>query len=367
VSKFEQISDAEGRAATHIGGDGVLYKPPSVRVEWRKAAGGMRPWLVYPTPTHWPKTINSYFRKDRNLDPDGDPLDFMTAIQELTPLQLHPFESIDYDDMDVLPEYGIEDLLKCGWEKRSFEERRARGAWLLNDFVKLAGNSAKKSEDTADHRIVWDPTGAPPIKKETRFDIRKVAEFVLKWGPLWACRSHVNCIFTSGKLGDNRLPCFWAPREDPYLIEYLASQFSALNEIALALRIYKPGKSWSAIFPEDVVISKWPIPKQRRLFASLVNLNLSPCGPGLVLQWEKDVANLRFSTGLGFYRLAWIQLAQSVSEAVLLYTCSGCDRPYLRDRRSTRERNFCSHCGKGASKREWARRNRGKVLSRNGN
>ena len=63
---------------------------------------------------------------------------------------------------------------------------------------------------------------------------------------------------------------------------------------------------------------------------------------------------------LGFIHVVVFTLAQLLCQARGAYQCDGCGNFYIRSgkRPQTGKRNFCPQCGKKASKRQWAQRQR---------
>ena len=91
-------------------------------------------------------------------------------------------------------------------------------------------------------------------------------------------------------------------------------------------------------------------------------------GPGFRLSWSRKHGHpvMVQDTGLGFFRLVWLQIAQSLCGGKGIYECDGCYRYFIAERKPPEGRNhFCLACGgkrKRAAKKLWARKNRRKNL-----
>jgi DNA-directed RNA polymerase subunit RPC12/RpoP len=194
----------------------------------------------------------------------------------------------------------------------------------------------------------------------------KVRRFVLKWGPLWLCRRHNDCFWTlpvPPASRENR--CMWQPEEGVHEFQANARQARAAFDIAASLVQNEPAPAepwrdlgWPFAIPRD-------LKTQRYFLTWTINKYLSlPDGPRLLVTWpDNSKARLSIYTGLGFFQVAWLQIAQLITGGKSLYVCTGCGKPYIRHKRKPPEgaANYCEECGSKTSKRDYARRKRARA------
>ncbi|ADQ05193.1 hypothetical protein Calow_1647 [Caldicellulosiruptor owensensis OL] len=244
--------------------------------------------------------------------------------QKLLPVKNDPF---------ILASENGENLLAdIGWQKKENVEG------VLDDFVKLA--------DANDDEIL---------------------EFVAKWGPLWLCVKHRECIWaplpSSIKVGyDGCIDyCLWFPAEPLSFYRFYAKQVKAILDAAALLVEGKPvpPSLWKAIGWCEKE-SEWDISIQRFFLISTVNGWLEATGTTLWLEWGKEsYPTLYIDTGWGCFSKIWVELAQCLSNAKQLCVCDLCHQPYIRkDRKPQKGRkNYCPTCrSKNAKQRVYAQK-----------
>ena len=226
-----------------------------------------------------------------------------------------------------LPRSVLSSLKDAGWRKRSGTDALGDFKGLLEEFTRLIDGSANK-----------------------------VRRFVLKWGPLWWCTEHHDCCWQP------ELPLQWVredaehrwvPAEAIEDFQAEAKRVKAALDIVDRLREEKPGasKDWEIFWPGDTGAGERNFRLDRLWWMNKVNRNLSMWrGASLWLEWSKKdrTPKLTINTGLGFFPVVWLQVAQFVTGAKGLYVCDGCGKLYIRlKRRPPKGRNhFCDECGK---------------------
>lgn len=210
---------------------------------------------------------------------------------------------------------------------------------------------------------------------------RRVKSFVTQWGPLWTCTEHSDCHYSrEGAMQEP--PCRWDHVEWIEDFTVKACQVKAALDAALLLKDGRavPQDIWLKLFPVPALEAgaRWdhdttgteswgrlPLPLQWRFLCNVVNCYITVVPGGFTLWLGWDTANkvlstptLIFSPGLGFIRMAWLQIAQRIAQIDRRYVCDGCGQTYERTMRRPRrgERNYCPTCGKDDGYRESKRR-----------
>lgn len=228
---------------------------------------------------------------------------------------------------------GVEfgnDLKEIGWTTR--EDTRG----LVNEFVRLA--------DAPDE---------------------KVLAFARKWGPMWLCVKHRDCLWdvVSVRLrwDGSKECCLWFPAEPIQFFRRYAGITKAVLDIAAHLIEGKPVSA--SLWREAGWCEKeaeFDIATQRFFLASSISGWLGQ-GIHLWVSWGKEKRpTLAVDTGLGFLRRVWLEIVQCVTGAKQLSTCDCCGRPYVRYGRKPQagRKNYCPDCAEQGRKRVWARENR---------
>ena len=192
-----------------------------------------------------------------------------------------------------------------------------------------------------------------------------VKDFSLKWGPSWYCDRHKRCCWVPEPTFPARVgPCRWYNFETTEEFTSCARQIQAALKIAACLHSARektvPDDLW-LILGYSESYSHRDLSSQRHALASAIQANLQPIrGSHFQIDWVNEEAELSINSGWGFSQVAWLQVAQIIAERKNLYTCDGCQRRYIRQKRRPQQgqRNYCNACGKTASNRDWARRTR---------
>lgn len=228
------------------------------------------------------------------------------------------------------------ELEELGWKKKFSKQK------LLDDFASLAY--------------------AKPIR---------YLAFAKKWGPFWY-QVATNDEDTQKLNSDDTS---WT--EDIFFWRLIAKEVRIILEIASYLRQEKLAKDslWAELTYSSLAEEEYKtIEQQKILLADYVNVrgerinfeNLSKNYSTayfirLRVDWSNKKPELFIATKMGFYSAMWLQLLQAIT-AKHVYVCSGCSRPYVRDRKPVEGRyNFCKDCrGKTnkASKRLHAQKKR---------
>jgi hypothetical protein len=221
-----------------------------------------------------------------------------------------------------------------GWKQKSVT------SGLLNDFLRLAYDTI-----TVDVGV-------------------QVFQFVLKWGPLWLCRTdgHVQCHWSPGigSVMSRGWPCGWAPTEEIEEFVRKAWEAKAVLEIAYALQNDHPIARglWHRLGLPS------PPEEPRQMLATFVDLYFFFVGGrGPLLVWKADTnPKLVLYNGLGFIHAIWMEIAQLLCHANGISQCDGCGAFYIREVRKEKagQRNFCPRCREGnrGSKKIAAQRRR---------
>jgi hypothetical protein len=235
-----------------------------------------------------------------------------------------------------------------------------------------------KKPDTIDHqRLVRDF-----LRLSDPSDLEdEVRKFVLKWGPLWLCAKHTDCYWTPHSYSNDdslRSPgCRWFCCEPAILFKAKARQAEAAIVIAgyLAKKENAAVESWSELtaglvprkarFVAGHKITEHVLSVQQANLMWVVNRFIGNIqGPKFRLFWSprEGRPKMLIDTGLGFLRLAWLQIAQNLSGMKGIYKCDACAGYYIAERKPPDGRHhFCPSCGgarKLGSKKLWARSNR---------
>lgn len=201
--------------------------------------------------------------------------------------------------------------------------------------------------------------------------------FILKWGPLWNCSTHTDltrnrhCFwrFHSWEewhlVGESR--CEWAAEESVEEFHFRLRELWAAFEIAARLLDGRPAPTeYFKMLPIPLNTGK-SIPRQRFALSKSISWYLAVAGgPRIQVQWTRGKAEISISTGLGFFRSAWMQAAQLISGVKGIYWCNGCKKAFIpTGRRPPRgKNNFCAKCGKQAAKNEWALKNKDRITTK---
>lgn len=260
--------------------------------------------------------------------PDTNGLDCVLFLvppewMERLPVPGNPFILVTDDGDNVLE--------KVGWRRKENTEG------VLNDFVKLA--------DATDEEIL---------------------AFAKKWGPLWLCVKHRDCIWSPNsvrvKWNGKEDCCLWVPAEPLHLYRRYARMARAILNAAYCLVEGKPVPTslwveagWSG---EE---SQFDVALQRFFLASSVNGWLSNSDVTLWLNWGSEVRpRLSVDTGWGCFQKIWLELAQCLTGARQLCVCDMCNRLYVRYGRKPQagRKNYCPDCREqNAKQRAWAKNN----------
>jgi hypothetical protein len=321
-----EITDAEGRMDTYLTGEGRLLIPPTADIEKAPDPSGRAELTIkyeVPASVREPGRVSAGERVNEEL---------VRRIHDL----------LESKRGYVLPFYQyprdpFSDFQELGWNYQ-FVPTNARDAnRLLQSFMKLAD-------------------GQP----------EQVRDFVLEWGPLWYCHTHELCHWSPLAPAWPGVACRWWPAEPIGLFRKLAGEVRATYRIAAALQKGDPANSedWDSLF--DGSLNQRPVEWQCRFMAVIISNFLATLGPTIQLDWNQSETKLVVNSGFGFYRWIWMHLGQLLSEHRMLCICSGCGEIYIRDRRTSRPRNYCQKCGKKAAKRDHARRMRAQAKLANG-
>jgi len=205
---------------------------------------------------------------------------------------------------------------------------------MFNDFLNLSGEN--------------------PYLPDT---IEKIRKFALKYGPLWESsyrpQGEKPAWYKSGN---------WYGYEEVLRWHEKAKEIEAVFEVAICLLENKkaPEEKWAPLKYEDA--SEYDIKTQRQLLSGIINATLKRF-VSLQTKWENGTFKVHIDTGLGFLGTLWLHISQILTKNLMLCTCDGCGRPYIRTGRKPQKgrRNFCGDCGHGdkASKRLWRQENKG--------
>jgi len=226
-------------------------------------------------------------------------------------------------------------LRDVGWQRKSGTDALRDFKGLLADFVRLSDTSADE-----------------------------VKRFVLKWGPIWWCTDHRDCCYQMTillKPGPEDAEHHWVPAEAVEDFKAKAQQVKAVLDIAARLFLDKPKpgavEDWKILGWDEA--EEGEVWMERFYLAATINRYVSMWeGSGLWLYWERKdkKPRLTINTGLGFFPVVWLQVAQVLSGAKGPCICDGCQRVYIRFRRRPPKgrNNYCETCYKkdrGAKRR----------------
>jgi hypothetical protein len=259
---------------------------------------------------------------------------------EITPVIVYP---IPENWHLPITKVNMNDLRGVGWHTKS------DSAGLVNAFVRLAKDN---------------------ITQEV---LTEVEAFVLKWGPLWICRSpeveHLDCHWSyEGVVYRPKSPCIWLPVEEVPEFVRKARQAKAVLDAASLLQTDQsvPKLLWRRM-GWDGMEAEFDLSTQRYLVTSTINHYLiSPGGSTHWMTWDQaDQPRLHLASGKGFISAVWTAIAQLLCQAKGIYHCDECGMFYVREgRRPQRGRqNYCSRCGmdngyKASKRRSWRRSQR---------
>jgi hypothetical protein len=247
---------------------------------------------------------------------------------------------------------NVLELPSIGWQwKRDTSE-------VLNDFLQLAELATSLEKDNQDR------VGLKVVEK-TR-------EFVLKWGPLWKCRTSGHspfcyCYWTLPSIGWEQLAvprrlCRWVSIEEVREFVDCAKEARAVLEVSRLLREDSeiPVALLETLLIDPQGVSPHTIKKR---LEDMVNLYLVYMGgPTLSIVWNEDRhATMKLRTGLGFIHVVWMEIAQILCHGKGMSQCDGCGALYLREGRKPKagQQNFCVECrenNKGAKRLSAQRR-----------
>lgn len=212
-----------------------------------------------------------------------------------------------------------------------------------------------------------------------------VRKFVLKWGPLWCCLAHPDCCWAPTSYSPSwysyRNDCRWYCSEPAILFKAKAKQAETAISIAgyLAERKHAPMELWRLLVVFGLKMethysdghigtlagrTKHDLWVQQDQLVRVINGFISSSqGPSFRMHWSQrhNKPVMYFEVGLGFIRLVWLQIAQSLCGGKGIFKCDSCSNYYMPDRKPPEGRHhFCPACGKGkrGSKKMWARDNR---------
>lgn len=267
------------------------------------------------------------------------------------------------NDPDILLNGSIgfhQSLAGSGWRYNSL--RPTESKTLVKEFLNLA-------------ELALDCAG------------EAVRKFVLRWGPLWLCTNHADCCWTPPSYSNSnpfniQRQCRWFPSEPVIVFLARAKQAKAAIEIAgfLSENQHAPMEYWRTLsgqrgvgyesrFPDgsvgrldgkgkaDLWVQQNHLIREINRFLTIAN------GPSFRLAWSRKQGHpvMVQDTGLGFFRLVWLQIAQSICGGKGIFKCDACGRYFIPNRKPREgENHFCLSCGKNkaAAKRIWARHNR---------
>lgn len=227
----------------------------------------------------------------------------------------------------------LRSLKSIGWKVREDADG------VLNDFVKLAEASNEE-----------------------------ILNFARKWGPLWLCMKHEECLwspFSARTLRDGEKDCcLWFPMEPASVYRRCGRQVKTMLDAASFLMANKPVPSWlwRAIGGSGKE-SESSIPYQRLSLAFQVTKLLKQSQIRFSFWWDEAAArpSLEIAVGWGCLPKVCIELAQCLSGAKQLCVCDRCGKAYVRyDRKPQAGRNnYCPECRtKNAKQKVYARKKR---------
>jgi hypothetical protein len=233
-------------------------------------------------------------------------------------------------DPDILRDrlIGFQDsLVNEGWTYK--KPRPADLKTLLREFLALGGLSE---------------TDLPDV----------VRRFVLRWGPLWCCMEHQDCCWGPVSYSYNwysyERGCRWFCSEPLVLFQAKARQAEAAIIIAdyLSNDLLAPTSYWHALGVQsfrtildptsrssndsEAVEIKNQLATQSHHLMQFINRMLgAPQGPAFGLVWSRLQKRplLVFDTGLGFLRLVWLLLAQSLAGGKGVFRCDNCSSYFV--------------------------------------
>jgi len=298
-----------------------IWLPPSVELE---TVNGDEV-LKYPVPEYWGEPPPVHLPRNKY-----DPLNKEMAYEELGVT----CSKEDLEEINAIrrerSKKRLRDLLPLGWGyKRTVDNKK-----LLAQFINLS-----------------------------KADSKKIKTFAEKWGPLWDCTKHPFCTWSS--LSPE---CDWSPFESVEKWRKSVAGVMSVLDIARFLLNNKtpPPDLWTSA-GWDSESSTLAVQGQRYLLTTIINRKLfhtqqapNQQGPGLWLNWTDEKPDLFLSTGLGFVRIVWLLLAQTIAkETGGLVLCTGCGDLYFASRAISKSKNnYCPDCGKKAAKRDYMRTKR---------
>jgi hypothetical protein len=192
----------------------------------------------------------------------------------------------------------------------------------------------------------------------------RAREFVLRWGPLWLCTMHEDCCWTPPSYSNSnpynlQRQCRWFPSKPIVVFLARARQAETAIEIAGMLSEDKhvPLEYWQILngqvgigytehFPDGTIgslkakkanlhVQQNHLIRETNRFLTIAN------GPSFRLYWSRKRGHpvMVQDTGLGFFRLVWLQIAQTLCGGKGIYKCDGCDRYFIAERKPPEGRN----------------------------
>lgn len=175
-----------------------------------------------------------------------------------------------------------------------------------------------------------------------------IAAFAQKWGPIWLCHKHRDCLFAPWSWYESPSvhDCLWYPAEPVSAFRQLASQVWSLYNLGCRLLKGEAGldSDWCNIGhpeftpPTGRYVEDIPIGWQRQWLSGALNHWISLSGlPSLILDWHSDTEGITeqdyapkmaIMPGLGFFPLVCLHLAQCVCGLRQVIFCPGCTNFY---------------------------------------
>lgn len=220
-------------------------------------------------------------------------------------------------------------LMESGWQIKT----DANG--LLDDLFALIGKISMIGDDIERYKDI-------------------IKHFSLKWGMMWKCERHENCILTpTYYINHFKSDCMFMFSERANDLLNLASSCKAALDISANINLNKqiPVEWWHKLYEPWKRMNFTPSSEkteQKYLLSSVINYYISRAGSlNLVFKWStQDTPDLTYETGLGFVHSAWLQVAQAISRTDAFTICDACGRAYIRQGRKPQQgrKNYCYEC-----------------------
>lgn len=208
-----------------------------------------------------------------------------------------------------------------GWYEKPGEVSETDG--LLDEFLQLSKLPKANTEEIMTQRV---------------------ERFAGKWGPLWQCIIHEDCLCSDAMSRPD--PCLWYPLEmvNNFYVEarvadsvlsaaaYLKRGKAAPSRILVDIEEHYPGgntNQFAEMSPEDGVM-RW----QYHIITRAIRERLTIIGPLVDFEWhEEGQTTLRLNTGLGFLRIVWLQIAQRIAGGRYPCQCANpaCGKYFFRE------------------------------------